>query len=649
MLTFRRHILLRFHLLFVLAAVQMRVAQAQIFQNVAPAMGIAQTNWNGTYGAAVSTADWNNDGWPDLTIGSSDGALRTWVNNQGEGFDMVTLPWSMGSETKAIVWLDLDNDGDDDLFVQEASGKCGLFRNDGNMAFTDVTLGSQIPTLGSQIPQDYTEAAGVSFGDMDNDGDLDLHLCRYLEYAPTQSAADRNVLLRNDGNFIFTNVSASSGIDIHLRMSFQSLWWDHNEDGWQDILVINDKNGANALFQNQGNGTFVDVAPTYNMDLVMDCMSASLGDMNQDGNQDLFHTNTHFGGDGLGSKLLVQVQNHMFQELSASHGLNFDRFCWGALWMDVDNDTDLDLFVAEHDFLAPYGENYIYENLGPASSFAFEPFGTEVYGTDYLNSHVVASADFDQNGWIDFVMHNIGNHVVRIWMNSGFDNGHESIGIALEGTLSNRPAIGSQIDLVTDSAVQSRIVHAGENYLSQENEVELFGLGNQTLEEVVVHWPSGLQERFVATDHSLTPMAQHVLLEGHSPCPQLEHEHVVCSNPAPIDLALEVLPPFETHWHNENGQPIEVNNDFQWDASMGDLVMSATWNDTTTCSVTHHMVLEPILGDFDSNGSVGTSDLLPLLSDITCLDACNTDLNSDGAVGIGDLLLLLTLMGQSCL
>ena len=116
--------------------------------------------------------------------------------------------------------------------------------------------------------------------------------------------------------------------------------------------------------------------------------------------------------------------------------------------MDVDNDTDLDLFVAEHDFLSPYGENYLYENHGPASSFAFEPFGTEVYDTDYLNSHVVASADFDRNGWIDFVMHNIGNHVVRIWMNSGFDDGHESIGIALEGTLSNRPAIGSQIDLV---------------------------------------------------------------------------------------------------------------------------------------------------------------------------------------------------------
>ena len=637
MVLFCRHI----PLLCVLVALQMSVVQAQVFQNVAPELGINQTNWYGIYGAAVSTADWNNDGWPDLTLGSSDGGLRGWLNNQGEGFDMVTLPWSMASETKAVVWLDVDNDGDDDLFVQEASGRCGLFRRDGELVFTDMTLESN-------IPQDFTEAAGVSFGDMDNDGDLDLHLCRYLEYAPTGGPADRNVLLRNDGDLVFTDISTSSGIDTYLRLSFQSIWWDHNGDGWQDILVINDKNGANALFQNQGNGTFIDVAPEHNMDLVMDCMSACLGDMNQDGRQDLFHTNTHFGGDGLGSKLLVQTQDHMFQELSSAHGLNFDRFCWGALWMDVDNDTDLDLFVAEHDKLAPYGENYLYENLGQEASFAFEAFGTDVYDTDYLNAHVVASADFDRNGWIDFVMHNIGNHATRIWMNSGFDNGHQSIGIALEGTLSNRPAIGSQINVVTENLVQSRIVHAGENYLSQENEVELFGLGDETLEEVVVHWPSGLQERFVAATHGLSPMGQHLLLEGHSPCPQSAWEHEVCSSPAPIDLSVQVLSPFEVFWQNETGQSMEVDSNFHWEPSMGDLVMNATWNGHTTCSVTHHMVLEPLLGDFDTNGAIGTSDVLPLLAEITCTGACETDLNGDGAVGIGDLLMLLTLVGQTC-
>ena len=615
---------------------------AQIFQNMAPAWGIVQQNWNGHYGAAISTADWNDDGWPDITLGNTSGSLRTFVNNEGTGFDMIGLPWNMGSEVKAVIWIDLDNDGDDDLFVQESSGKCGLLRNDGNMSFTDVTSASN-------LPQDLTEAAGVSFGDMDNDGDLDLHLCRYLEYPMTESPRDRNALMRNDGNLAFTDVSASAGIDVHLRLSFQSLWWDLNEDGWQDLLVINDKSGANALFQNQGNGTFLDVADSLNMNLVMDCMSASLGDMNQDGRQDLFHTNTQFGGDGLGSKLLVQKQDQTFEELSEPHGLDIDRFCWGALWMDVDNDTDLDLFVAEHDFLSPYGENHLYENQGAQTSFSFEAFGTEIYDTDYLNAHVVAAADFDQNGWIDFVMHNVGNHATRIWMNGGFNNDHESVGIALQGTLSNRPAIGSRIDVITPDLVQSRIVHAGENYLSQENEVELFGLKNQSVEEVAVHWPSGLVERFVAADHGITAMEQHLLIEGQSPCVQPEFNHVVCGNSVPLDLSVNVLAPFEVHWQDETGEALNVADNFIWEQSMGNLVMYATWNGVTTCSVLHHIVLESIPGDYDLNGHIGSSDILILLSEFSCLGSCAADLNGDSSVGIPDLLMLLTFVGQSCL
>ena len=611
----------------------------QIFQNVAPDWGVTQYDWDGIYGAAVSTADWNNDGWPDLTVGSTDGALRTFVNLNGNGFSVLPLPWNMGSETKALIWVDLDNDGDDDLFVQEESGRCGLIQNNGDGTFTNVTSESN-------LPQDQTEAAGVSFGDMDNDGDLDLHLCRYLELPVFGGASDLNVLMRNDGNLTFTDVSSASGIDVHMRLSFQSIWWDLDEDGWQDIFVINDKNGANAMFRNNGDGTFTDVASNLGLDLVMDAMTASLGDFNQDAKQDLFITNTPFGGDGLGSKLHVQMTNGTFQEVAAEHGLNMDRYCWGALWMDVDNDQDLDLFVAEHEFLNPYGINYLYENKGPSAYHSFEAFGMEVYDIDYLNSHVVASADFDRNGWIDFVVHNVGNHAMRIWLNSGFQNGNSSVGFELQGLVSNRPGIGSKIDVHTSTSVQSRIVHAGENYLSQENEVELFGLGQDTLEHVVVTWPSGLVETFLAHVHELNPWSSHLLVEGHSPCPQAEVQHDVCYSEAALTIESPDIPNFSVEWEVESGENFDLGS--TWNVSMGDVTMTASWNGVAMCQVTHQINVVPVLGDLDVDGYVGASDILLLLSNVGCIGDCSGDLNGDSSVAIEDLLMLLSNVGQFC-
>ena len=107
-------------------------------------LGNQQYNWDGHYGAAVSTADWNNDGWPDLTCGrDTRGAQNVLSTKEATGLRPLALPWFMGSETKAILWLDVDNDGDDDFFVQEEHGKCGLIRNDGDTAFVDVTSTSQ--------------------------------------------------------------------------------------------------------------------------------------------------------------------------------------------------------------------------------------------------------------------------------------------------------------------------------------------------------------------------------------------------------------------------------------------------------------------------------------------------------------------------
>ena len=625
---------------------------AQVFTNQAPAYGINAYDWNGHYGAAVSTADWNDDGWADITLGASEGALRGYVNLAGDGFEVFSFPWITMSETKALLWVDLDNDGDDDLFIQEENGRCGLLRHEEDGTFTDVTSNSDLTELNSNLPQLYTEAAGASFGDMDNDGDLDLHLCRYVGL-PFFEGANHNVLLRNDGNFVFTDISASSGIGAPMRLSFQSLWWDHNNDGLQDILVINDKDHPNALFENMGDGTFVDVAPEYNLDIVIDCMSATLGDFNQDQRQDLFHTNTYFGGDGLGSKLFVRKPDQSFEESAAVYNLDIDEFCWGAVWMDVDNDTDLDLFVAEHDLLNPYGVNYLWQNQigvndGDSTNASFAPFNTSVYDLDYLNAHVVASADFDHNGWIDFVMHNLGNHAARVWMNGGFDNGYNSMSIALEGIISNRPAVGSKIELHGGGVVQTRIIHAGENYLSQETEAELFGLGSGTVSHATVHWPSGLTETFSGSDFDLNPGTYNTLKEGTSACPDTLVDHVICHATVPLNLDVIIPSPFESIWTSEGGQIVNVDANHLWQPNQGNLTMTAYWENQAMCSVTHHVELMPLLGDFNEDGVLGNADVLALLTDLGCIETCYADLDNNGIVGSSDLLLMLTLFGTSC-
>jgi hypothetical protein len=612
----------------------------QVFQNLASDWNVIQYNWDGHYGAAVSTADWNNDGWPDLTVGTTQGALRTYLNVEGTGFQSVPLPFVMESETKAILWVDLDNDGDDDLFVQEETGRVGVIRNDGPAGFVDVTAESGISF-------EETETAGASFGDMDNDGDLDLYICRYIEFPGEDDPIHRNVLMRNEGNLVFTDVSEGSGATDNAWLSFQSLWWDHDGDGWQDIYVINDKTGANALFRNLGDGTFEDVAPALGLDVVLDCMTASLADFNLDGMQDMFNTSTPFGGDGMGSKLLVAQPNGNFLEASANHGLNMDRFCWGAAWMDVDNDADLDLFVTEHEFLQPYGLNYLYENGGQGLDFHFSPFAENVYGADYLNSHVVATADFDGNGWVDFVMHNIGNHAMRLWMNTGFDNGYESIRIALEGTISNRPAAGSLIDFITSNYHQKRHTHVGENYLSQESEWELFGLGMGTLEGIQVTWPSGLVEFFHPDIHGLNPGGQYTLVEGSSACPNEVVTHHFCEPSG--NLFLPPLPQGATGvWITETGQSITGQQGLNWNPAYGNVTVDVVWQNQTLCSITHVIEVTPLDADFNQDGAVGTTDLLQLLGSLGCLEACNEDLDNDGVTSIHDLLMLLPQMGTSC-
>ena len=160
--------------------------------------------------------------------------------------------------------------------------------------------------------------------------------------------------------------------------------------------------------------------------------------------------------------------------------------------------------------------------------------------------------------------------------------------------------------------------------------------------------PSGLTETFPAAEFGLAPSNAVTLKEGTSPCPEAAIDHVICSTSVPLNLNVNIPSPFESIWTSASGQMVNVDENHIWQPNQGDLTMTAYWEGQPMCTVTHHIDLMPLLGDFNLDGVLGNADVLALLTDLGCTTSCFADLDNNGFVGSSDLLLLLTVFGTSC-
>ena len=629
---------------------------AQIFTNSAPQWGITQHNWDGVYGSGVSTLDWNMDGWDDLTFGNSSGTLRTFINNQGNGFTYLHLPIIQQTESKSIMWIDIDGDGDMDFYYSDAAGRTEILKNVGDTIFINVTDVTN-------IVQVDVESEGSSWADYDNDGDLDLYICRYIESDVNLPSEYRNVLMRNDGDFQFSDVTIESNTGIYTRASFQSIWYDWDRDGFQDLFIINDKAGKNTLFHNLQNGQFEDIANQVGLDIIMDAMSATLGDYNSDGITDIYISDSGIGVTPQGCKLFRGTQSGVYIEESELLGVNLIEFCWGAVWIDIDNDTDLDLFISEHDPLNPYQENYLFENSGMSEStqYEFNQVSTNVFDTDLLNSHTIASGDFDRNGWVDFVVHNVGNHKARIWMNAGFSEDDANyIQIGLLGKLSNTLGVGSWIEVSSGGITQSKSTHCGENYLGQEGSYEHFGLGETSfIDSLKIEWPSGITDKYFDLDIGDDTEPRSFYTEGASACPHVSDNELcgtetitVAATPfwegaevvwsyqetAPQDSGLDEIQPYEIFLSESIEMTISNSGFYKYTVSH---------QGTNLCESSFQITNE-FIGDLNGDGVIGSADILVIMSEYGCLTNCTIDFNSNGSTDINDLLFLLAIFGESC-
>jgi len=341
--------------------------------------------------AGAATGDFDNDGYDDVFL--CNGRQPVFYRNQGDG----TFIDQTGPAGLAHLWhinvacfSDIDNDGDQDLFLGAFFGPNHLLLNNGDGTFQDVTTASGIKS------HDYVTS--LSFFDYDTDGDLDLYLGRFVNaetsfpdsFIYTRNG-EPNVLYRNNGDNTFTDVTEESGLgDIGLTLAIGAA--DYDEDGDQDIYVANDF-GRNALYQNQGDGTFQDVAKETGALGIGGSMSTSWGDYDNDGRLDLYvgavrsnqrwfvqpitakrvvwkfiregkvgddnpiltDLQNYMGDDWsnignvamAGNALFRQNEDHTFTNVSKDAETRPAGWYWSSGFLDIDNDGDLDIYATD--------------------------------------------------------------------------------------------------------------------------------------------------------------------------------------------------------------------------------------------------------------------------------------------------------------
>lgn len=426
---------------------------------------------------SVNWADIDNDGDQDLLItnGPEDGESNFVFRNDGGTFVQVTTGpvANDGAPSDGATFGDIDNDGDIDLFVANWwDWNDMLYTNNGNGEFTEIS--------GSPVVLDTNGTETGSWGDYDNDGYLDL-------YAAMSDAPLNNKLYHNNGDGTFTVIS--TGVQsTDLRPSRCVNWTDVDLDADLDLFVTNESNQNEDLYLNDGSGSFSALIGSPLTTAGAHTMSSSWGDYDNDGDQDVFlanynSTNKLFRNDG--DNTFVEV---LGQPMSTDANCSFS-----SNWIDVDNDADLDLFVTNAYCPAPLF-NYLYMNDG-AGNFTRQM--TDVVATDTIATYGQAFADTDADGDLDLVVANIEYGGNNYYLNNG--NSNHYVRIRCVGTQSNTSAIGTIIYIIANingqSVTQMREISAQNGYCSQNELTAHFGLGaTDSVESVFIVWPSGLQE-----------------------------------------------------------------------------------------------------------------------------------------------------------
>ena len=501
----------------------------------------------------VILIDYDRDGWPDIYFTNAptvDMAIHgkqalgvLYHNNHDGTFTDVTQKAGL---TKACMAMggavgDYDNDGWPDLYITCLGGNI-LYHNNGNGTFTDVTAKAGVA--------DGRWSTGASFGDYDGDGFVDLMVANYVDFhlndlpgfgsapyckwrgldvqcGPRGLKGAGDALYHNNGDGTFTDVSKAAGVsDPSGYYGMSVVWADFNNTGRPDIYMANDST-PKYLYKNKGNGTFEDIGLQSGTAVSDDgseqaSMGIATGDYLHNGRPSLYVTNFEDEND-----LLYRNDGDWnFTEVSYPSGVamaSLPYVKWGTAFADMDNDGWLDLITVA-------GHVYPQVDSLPSGARYREPKLLEMNQANgtFCNASSQAGAALQENrvsrGLAVGDLFNDGNLDAVVGDLDGAPMllrnmgilGRHWVSFELAGTKSNRLALNARIKLVAGGMTQTAEVHSGGSYLSQNDLRQHFGLGAATTIDTV---EIHWPSGHVDTIHNLAADKFYSVLEGQGIVP----------------------------------------------------------------------------------------------------------------------------------
>jgi hypothetical protein len=488
-----------------------------------------------SFAGGVAVGDVDGDGWPDVYLTAMDrhGVL---YRNRGDGtFEDVTAAVGLDvieTPTNGAAFFDVDRDGDLDLYVTALSIPRVFDRH---YFFLQQEDGSFVEdgeerNIGIQS-NERRAGTSVAVGDYDLDGHIDLHVNEW--YAKDTARAPHTRLLHNLGDGTFEDTTLAAGVQtVRERcwngetecdiVSFGSLFTDLDGDAWPDLVVIRDYRGSDT-FWNDGDGTFTQRVIESGLHTGDNEMGASVGDVDNDGDLDLFVTSIGNSGrwcgsrpcqeGGTGNRLYRNVGGRTFEDATDDAGVRDGGWGWGVALADLDHDGDLDAAQAngfanpETPEVAAWEDDpmRLWMNRGDGT---FEDRAADAGMTDTEVGVGLVVLDYDRDGDLDVLM--VRNRSTPLlYRNDLPADAGRWLQVRLTGTASNVHGIGSRVRVQAEAGGPWQLREHGTvtAFQGQSELVSHFGFAPDVtrLAVVEVTWPSGAVTRLedVEVDRAL--------------------------------------------------------------------------------------------------------------------------------------------------